>query len=175
MERASKLDQERDIHTMAEEEEKKAITGSAATAAAPPPAAAQVIAGAAKYVVADEQKKPCAAAAKKKKVRMPDNYVASILTLKRNPRRSPEYMESLSPEEREGEVEDAELGDEFEAFQEEVRRAVENDGCYMVGESYFAETAAIQAAMEEEWAKIDMSRVIFGDWDYDDPESVQYL
>nr|AAG13485.1 hypothetical protein [Oryza sativa Japonica Group] len=106
---------------------------------------------------------------------MPDNYVASILTLKRNPRRSPEYMESLSPEEREGEVEDAELGDEFEAFQEEVRRAVENDGCYMVGESYFAETAAIQAAMEEEWTKIDMSRVIFGDWDYDDPESVQYL
>uniref|UniRef100_I1QVS3 Uncharacterized protein n=1 Tax=Oryza glaberrima TaxID=4538 RepID=I1QVS3_ORYGL len=160
---------------MAEEEEKKAITGLAATAAAPPPAAAQVIAGAAKYVVADEQKKPCAAAKKKKKVRMPDNYVASILTLKRNPRRSPEYMESLSPEEREGEVEDAELGDEFEAFQEEVRRAVENDGCYMVGESYFAETAAIQAAMEEEWAKIDMSRVIFGDWDYDDPESVQYL
>uniref|UniRef100_A0A0E0MAH8 Uncharacterized protein n=1 Tax=Oryza punctata TaxID=4537 RepID=A0A0E0MAH8_ORYPU len=122
---------------------------------------------AAAQVVADEQKKA--------KMRMPDNYVASILTLKRNPPRGPEYMESLSPEEREEELEDDKVGDEFEVFQEEVRRAVENDGCYMVDQRYFAETAAIQEAMEEEWAKIDMSRVIFGDWDYDDPESVQYL
>ncbi|KAF0928646.1 hypothetical protein E2562_006079 [Oryza meyeriana var. granulata] len=111
--------QERDISMMTEEEGN--ATRSAAAAAA---AAAQVVAGAAKCVdvaaaatsaaSGDGEHKLSAA-----KVRMPQNYVAAILALNREPSPSPEYLERLSPE--------------------------------------------------------DLSRVIFGDWDYDDPESVQYL
>uniref|UniRef100_A0A0D9W883 Uncharacterized protein n=1 Tax=Leersia perrieri TaxID=77586 RepID=A0A0D9W883_9ORYZ len=64
--------------------------------------------------------------------------------------------------------------DDFERFQDEVRDSILKNGCYMVDEGYYARSEALQAIVKEEYAKIDLSRIEFGEWDYDgDLESVQ--
>ncbi|BAS93602.1 Os05g0360100 [Oryza sativa Japonica Group] len=96
-----------------------------------------------------------------KKVRLPDPYVAAILSLKREPPPSAQYLEVLSPEkELEYTGHCKELEDELEAF--------EKDGYFVVDESYLEETAACLAMANEQLAKLDFSGIVFGDWDYDD-------
>lgn len=112
-------------------------------------------------------------------VPMPLNTIAAILSLKREPRPTPEDLARLSPEERDERLAffDSleEVNDEFEEFQKEILREVKETGRYMVHESYFTEQAEMQARMEKEWAKIDWTGVKFGDWDYDDPTCCQPL
>lgn len=120
-----------------------------------------------------DQKKPSA------KVPMPENFVAMILALKREPWPTSEYLESLSPEKRGEELRSAErrskLDDDLEKLQKDVRDGIDKDGYYLVDESYLAESAACEAQIDELWAKIDWDLYNFGDWDYDDPECVVYL
>uniref|UniRef100_A0A0E0L1K6 Uncharacterized protein n=1 Tax=Oryza punctata TaxID=4537 RepID=A0A0E0L1K6_ORYPU len=90
---------------------------------------------------------------------------------KREPPPSAQYLEVLSPEKREEELEYAahrkELDDELEAFQAQIRQGVEKNGYFLVDESYLEETAAYQAMVNEQMAKLDLSRVVFGDWEHD--------
>uniref|UniRef100_A0A0E0MH14 Uncharacterized protein n=1 Tax=Oryza punctata TaxID=4537 RepID=A0A0E0MH14_ORYPU len=113
------------------------------------------------------------------KVPMPENFVAMILALKREPWPTSKYLESLSPEKRSEELKRADrrskLDDDLENLQKDVRDGIDNDGYYLVDESYLAESAAFQAHIEREWAKIDWDLYNFGEWDYDDPECVKYL
>uniref|UniRef100_A0A0E0DXI4 Uncharacterized protein n=1 Tax=Oryza meridionalis TaxID=40149 RepID=A0A0E0DXI4_9ORYZ len=115
----------------------------------------------------------------KRKVPMPENFVAMILALKREPWPTSEYLDSLSPEKRSEELKSAErrskLDDDLEKLQKDVRDGIDKDGYYLVDESYLAESAACEAQIDELWAKIDWDLYNFGDWDYDDPECVVYL
>ncbi|EEE60934.1 hypothetical protein OsJ_14678 [Oryza sativa Japonica Group] len=115
----------------------------------------------------------------KRKVPMPENFVAMILALKREPWPTFEYLDSLSPEKRSEELKSAErrskLDDDLEKLQKDVRDGIDKDGYYLVDESYLAESAACEAQIDELWAKIDWDLYNFGDWDYDDPEYVVYL
>ncbi|EAY81459.1 hypothetical protein OsI_36630 [Oryza sativa Indica Group] len=137
-------------------------------AAVPTPAAAAVAAG-------DEKKPPAG------KVPMPDDYIATILSLKREPPPKPEYLSLLSPEEREKQLEfDAVCAKEDDALEEleaKILAGLRKDGYYLVDESFLEKSAAMRAYVSEEWAKMDWagSGIIFGDWDYDDPQCVQYL
>uniref|UniRef100_I1R1H8 Uncharacterized protein n=1 Tax=Oryza glaberrima TaxID=4538 RepID=I1R1H8_ORYGL len=121
----------------------------------------------------DQKKKPSA------KVPMPENLLAMILALKREPWPTSEYLDSLSPEKRSEELKSAErrskLDDDLEKLQKDVRDGIDKDGYYLVDESYLAESAACEAQIDELWAKIDWDLYNFGDWDYDDPECVVYL
>lgn len=78
-------------------------------------------------------------------VPMPLNTIAAILSLKREPRPTPEDLARLSPEERDERLAffDSleEVNDEFEEFQKEILREVKETGRYMVHESYFTEQA----------------------------------
>uniref|UniRef100_A0A0D9XTX9 Uncharacterized protein n=1 Tax=Leersia perrieri TaxID=77586 RepID=A0A0D9XTX9_9ORYZ len=120
--------------------------------------------------VGDGDRKPSAA-----KVRMPQAYVSAILTTKTDPPPSAQELERLSPQERVDAIYQKELFDEFLAFQAEVRSSVLEKGYYLVDESYLEEAAADKARMDEELAKIDYSRIIFGEWDYEDKNSVKIL
>uniref|UniRef100_A0A0D9XTY3 Uncharacterized protein n=1 Tax=Leersia perrieri TaxID=77586 RepID=A0A0D9XTY3_9ORYZ len=137
----------------------------------PAPAAATISAGG-----DSEQQKPPPA-----KVRMPDDYVFTILALKREDQPSPEYLDRLSPEKREEKLAFAarykHVYDKLEKLQEEVRNSIKENGCYLVDESYLVEMAANEAKIKEEWAKLDWegSGIEFGEWDYDDPQCVKYL
>uniref|UniRef100_A0A0D9YTF4 Uncharacterized protein n=1 Tax=Oryza glumipatula TaxID=40148 RepID=A0A0D9YTF4_9ORYZ len=69
-----------------------------------------------------------------------------------------------------------EFEDSFEEFQDEVRREVEENGCYMVDESYYTDQAEMQAQLKEGWAAIDWSDVVCADWDdFNDPNCYRSL
>uniref|UniRef100_A0A0E0MH11 Uncharacterized protein n=1 Tax=Oryza punctata TaxID=4537 RepID=A0A0E0MH11_ORYPU len=79
-------------------------------------------------------------------VLMPLNTMAAaILSLKREPRPTPEELAHLSPEERNERLAFAdswkEFNDKFGEFQNEIIRELKETGRYMVDESYFTEQA----------------------------------
>uniref|UniRef100_A0A0E0EJB8 Uncharacterized protein n=1 Tax=Oryza meridionalis TaxID=40149 RepID=A0A0E0EJB8_9ORYZ len=53
--------------------------------------------------------------------------------------------------------------DEFAVFQAKVRDEVDENGCYMVDGTYFAELEAAQALSDELFAKLNMSGILFED------------
>ncbi|BAS79134.1 Os02g0546050 [Oryza sativa Japonica Group] len=76
---------------------------------------------------------------------LPQAEVDFILAWKREPSPCPDdvHWALLSPEQRQLHEEMAAMGkefeDSFEEFQDEVRREVEENGCYMVDESYYTD------------------------------------
>uniref|UniRef100_A0A0E0MH12 Uncharacterized protein n=1 Tax=Oryza punctata TaxID=4537 RepID=A0A0E0MH12_ORYPU len=110
-----------------------------------------------------EQQKPPAAAPP-----LAQGYVDSILAFERVPWPvSDDDVKHLSPEQRR-EIDKMAalhkvLDDDFVVFQAEVSRQVEDSGCYVVDESYFANQAKLDALIKEEWPKIDWSGFEFGD------------
>uniref|UniRef100_A0A0E0IEH9 Uncharacterized protein n=1 Tax=Oryza nivara TaxID=4536 RepID=A0A0E0IEH9_ORYNI len=113
---------------------------------------------------------------------LPQVEVDFILAWKREPSPCPDddHWALLSPEQRQLHEEIAAMGkefeDSFEEFQDEVRREVEENGCYMVDESYYTDQAEMQAQLKEGWAAIDWSDVICADWDdFNDPNCCRSL
>lgn len=51
--------------------------------------------------------------------------------------------------------------DEFAVFQAKVRDEVDENGCYMVDDTYFAKLEAAQALSDELFAKLNMSGILF--------------
>uniref|UniRef100_I1R1H7 Uncharacterized protein n=1 Tax=Oryza glaberrima TaxID=4538 RepID=I1R1H7_ORYGL len=116
---------------------------------------------AAAATAAGEQQKPPAAAP------LAQGYVDSILAFERTPWPvlSDDDLKRLSPEQRR-EIDKMAalhkaLDDDLAVLQAEVSRQVEDNGCYVVGESYLADQAKLEALIEEEWAKIDWSAFEF--------------
>uniref|UniRef100_A0A0D3F672 Uncharacterized protein n=1 Tax=Oryza barthii TaxID=65489 RepID=A0A0D3F672_9ORYZ len=113
---------------------------------------------------------------------LPQAEVDFILAWKREPSPCPDdvHWALLSPEQRQLHEEMAAMGkefeDSFEEFQDEVRREVEENGCYMVDESYYTDQAEMQAQLKEGWAAIDWSDVVCADWDdFNDPNCYRSL
>uniref|UniRef100_A0A0D9VKV0 Uncharacterized protein n=1 Tax=Leersia perrieri TaxID=77586 RepID=A0A0D9VKV0_9ORYZ len=113
------------------------------------------------------------------KVPMPEDYILTIMSLKREPSLS--HLDHLLPEKSEEETRFAarykKVFDKLEKMQAEIREGIDENGCYLVDESYLVESAACQAKIKEEWAKLDWegSGIEFGEWDYSDPQCVKYL
>uniref|UniRef100_A0A0E0DXI1 Uncharacterized protein n=1 Tax=Oryza meridionalis TaxID=40149 RepID=A0A0E0DXI1_9ORYZ len=117
---------------------------------------------AAAATAAGEPQKPAAVAPL-----LAQGYVDSILAFERVqwPVFSDDDLKHLSPEQRR-EIDKMAalhkaLDDDLAVFQAEVSRQVEDNGCYVVGESYLADQAKLEALIKEEWAKIDWSAFEF--------------
>lgn len=109
---------------------------------------------AAAATAAGEPQKPAAVAPL-----LAQGYVDSILAFERVqwPVFSDDDLKHLSPEQRR-EIDKMAalhkaLDDDLAVFQAEVSRQVEDNGCYVVGESYLADQAKLEALIKEEWAR----------------------